>query len=693
MTNFTNNFELNKAHHDSFFKKASENDIEKGGEGSRGGKIIGHTKSGKAIYDTASHESHKDFTPEDHNDAYKIHHDQMFDDRDRTQHHRTQRDVHSSQSNLKSEEAYKEKSAAKKTAEKNKVEIDKLNKERKQLLIDMEQEAEPEGGPIADRYGKKLDQIDNKIDKLKGSNGGKGDVGSNVWKVNFKHPESGNLSNSTVKASNQKEAERIARERLGHSDEHKVISAFEVPDETPYERGKKEAEAQAKLTPEERKAKREKDANWTGNEVYRHFKNSLKKSEEPDSLQKAYDILGLFDTYDQIEKGGKPALVGEIRDFGGKKMIKTKMGPNSWRPYFPGGKHEHLTNGDKKEPAKEETKTEPKAEKKEPESGASKNTIPSSIQNKIDGYNKEGWYAGRFMQTALENVDVDKLETELKKILKYADSGSSHIDISGKGQGNPTIVIEVVETVDYGSKKFEKTPEGVPHFTSIGKNVELTYGTVVRSSSKYYSVNDIESFITANKKSSSNPKQSVSDKDKETDKLVSEKPKFKLNIKDKGEHRTGYGATRHQSESDWQKHKSQQEVQRTKIINDFLTKQGADGDVDVEVVNRDGDYNKYRIKFQDKGGNKYHLEADMGKKHMGGGSSSYIRYIARLDFEANGKRIKQVDFSYNDKDSDRMSDQDLKEKEAYDTKIDKHREKNNSLAYDSDQLKSLLSEI
>lgn len=352
MTNFTNNFELNKAHHDSFFKKASDNDIEKsgegskggtvightstgkpiyahrpyehhskeelhkladkkagrdrmnainelslryeqvsgkkasslaldrkepfitkpesniekGGEGSRGGKIIGHTKSGKAIYDTASHESHKDFTPEDHNDAYKIHHDQMFDDRDRTQHHRTQRDVHSSQSDLKSKKAYEEKLATRKIAEKNKVEIDKLNKERKQLLIDMEQEAEPEGGSIADMYGRKLDRIDNKIDKLKG----------------------------------------------------------------------------------------------------------IKKSEDTDSLQKAFEVLGLPDAYDQIEKGGKPALVGEIRDFGGKKMIKTKMGSNSWRPYFPGGKHEHLTSGDKKEPAKEEVKTEPRAEKKEPESDKEK---------------------------------------------------------------------------------------------------------------------------------------------------------------------------------------------------------------------------------------------------------------------------------------------------------------------------------
>lgn len=42
-------------------------------EGSRGGKIIGHTGSGKPIYDSANHPSHKNFTSEDHRDASAIH--------------------------------------------------------------------------------------------------------------------------------------------------------------------------------------------------------------------------------------------------------------------------------------------------------------------------------------------------------------------------------------------------------------------------------------------------------------------------------------------------------------------------------------------------------------------------------------------------------------------------------------------
>ena len=43
-----------------------------------------------------------------------------------------------------------------------------LNKERDQLMRDMEQEAEPEGGPIADRYGAELNRIDRAIAKLSG---------------------------------------------------------------------------------------------------------------------------------------------------------------------------------------------------------------------------------------------------------------------------------------------------------------------------------------------------------------------------------------------------------------------------------------------------------------------------------------------------------------------------------------------
>ena len=44
-----------------------------------------------------------------------------------------------------------------------------LEKKHARLMADMEQEAEPEGGPIADEYGAKLDSIDKALEKLKGT--------------------------------------------------------------------------------------------------------------------------------------------------------------------------------------------------------------------------------------------------------------------------------------------------------------------------------------------------------------------------------------------------------------------------------------------------------------------------------------------------------------------------------------------
>ena len=44
----------------------------------------------------------------------------------------------------------------------------RLKAKRAQVMRDMEQEAEPEGGPIADKYGSELNQIDQAIRKLKG---------------------------------------------------------------------------------------------------------------------------------------------------------------------------------------------------------------------------------------------------------------------------------------------------------------------------------------------------------------------------------------------------------------------------------------------------------------------------------------------------------------------------------------------
>lgn len=53
--------------------KSGGTTMEKSGEGSRGGKVIGHTKSGKPIYDNAAHRSHLHFNASDHEDSAAAH--------------------------------------------------------------------------------------------------------------------------------------------------------------------------------------------------------------------------------------------------------------------------------------------------------------------------------------------------------------------------------------------------------------------------------------------------------------------------------------------------------------------------------------------------------------------------------------------------------------------------------------------
>lgn len=54
----------------------------KQGEGSRGGKIIGHTRSGKPIYSNGNNPAHKNFTVADHYDAIRAHGQRKADVRD-----------------------------------------------------------------------------------------------------------------------------------------------------------------------------------------------------------------------------------------------------------------------------------------------------------------------------------------------------------------------------------------------------------------------------------------------------------------------------------------------------------------------------------------------------------------------------------------------------------------------------------
>ncbi len=71
---------LTKEIHDKAVEQLN-NLIKAKGEGSRGGKIIGHTKSGKPVYQTkgASHEeSYGKFTAQDHKDAANLHNEEAY---------------------------------------------------------------------------------------------------------------------------------------------------------------------------------------------------------------------------------------------------------------------------------------------------------------------------------------------------------------------------------------------------------------------------------------------------------------------------------------------------------------------------------------------------------------------------------------------------------------------------------------
>lgn len=71
----SNDHTLNQKMHDKFsIKKSEETEIEKGGgEGSRGGKVIGHTRSGKPIYEHSFDHGVDHYTKEDHKDASDAH--------------------------------------------------------------------------------------------------------------------------------------------------------------------------------------------------------------------------------------------------------------------------------------------------------------------------------------------------------------------------------------------------------------------------------------------------------------------------------------------------------------------------------------------------------------------------------------------------------------------------------------------
>lgn len=71
--------------------------LDKAGEGpgSKGGKVIGHTKSGKPIYDSADHAGHAGFTRQEHMEAFNAHQEaKIGGDAGKVSHHAEQSRAH-----------------------------------------------------------------------------------------------------------------------------------------------------------------------------------------------------------------------------------------------------------------------------------------------------------------------------------------------------------------------------------------------------------------------------------------------------------------------------------------------------------------------------------------------------------------------------------------------------------------------
>ena len=86
-----------------------------------------------------------------------------------------------------------------------KLKLDMLKAKRDQLMRDMEQEAEPEGGPIADRYGAQLNKIDAAMAKLRGTK-------------NMTYNQAIGLKETTEKAWNAVDVSRKAEKEISNKE-------------------------------------------------------------------------------------------------------------------------------------------------------------------------------------------------------------------------------------------------------------------------------------------------------------------------------------------------------------------------------------------------------------------------------------------------------------------------------------------
>ena len=265
-------------------------DIKKGGEGSRGGKIIGHTKSGKPIYDSASHSAHKNFTADEHREAAGKHIDKKDSSTEESV-----RDSHEFQA--KEHEAAAKEKSSKRAAGKDTMKNSPANS--------------------------------------------KEDEAWNKFKDNTrKHFEGGDKKESKMDLSKHTDKELdeayLIRAKQGMPDKHSEMKQIEAEKE---KRGLKKAEGDVNDGSFDKAMTAEVGEGVTQKESVEHNPKDMQNPKSSD-LKKAYEILGLGDLIEKAEgaRGGK--IIGHTKS--GNPIYETKkIGTDSYH------KINHKISGDK----------------------------------------------------------------------------------------------------------------------------------------------------------------------------------------------------------------------------------------------------------------------------------------------------------------------------------------------------------
>jgi hypothetical protein len=270
--------------------------IKKGGEGSKGGKVIGHTKSGKPVYESPDHREHLVFSKQDHKDAAGIHAKTVQKYKDMAA--KEQRGSHAQQSYESYAKMYQQG-------------VDKHNKFAENAKKDSGHKQHEDGV----KHGGFSKEVWNQ-DHIQNYQGGYGAIyHEDRTNETDKHLEH-HLKKNGLKDD---EAAKFLTSRQGrHTMDAYSFGKDRVEKELPSnikwfrEENKDSKEIKKSLSPLEYQDELRKSIGA----VYGDAKDALPEEELTKSAN------------DFFEKGHK-GNIGEIREYGGKKYIKTTMG---WKP-------------------------------------------------------------------------------------------------------------------------------------------------------------------------------------------------------------------------------------------------------------------------------------------------------------------------------------------------------------------------